>query len=108
MTEYSKMPLGTKIGSLEVVECPHCHRPGLKLGEWERVAPSVDGTRDSALPAGSQSTSKNYVLVSIYVHSEPDTVPFDKYPEPIDAVTGQFDVCPTISLRIAREDMPRE
>jgi hypothetical protein len=107
MTDYSKMALGTKIGNLEVVECPHCHRPGLKLGEWKRIAPTVDGVSDTASPV-SRPSLKDYVLVSIYVHSEPDTVSFDKYPEPLDTVTGRFDVCPTISLRTAHEGMRRE
>lgn len=110
MTDYSKMPLGTKIHSMEVVECPHCHRPGLRLDDFVRgTVPSAQRKPDTLTEPPTPNSSGipgNWVRVVVFLHSEAGSL------QPSDdsklTAIGQFDVCPIIKRRTPREENPRE
>jgi len=109
MTDYSKMPLGTKVHSMEVVECPHCHRAGLRLEDYVRgTVASVPGKLDTlAEPPtpNSPGIPGNWIKVVVFLHSEAGSLQQSKDSE---LAVGQFDACPIIKSRTAREENPRE
>lgn len=110
MTDYSKMQLGTKVHGMEIVKCPHCRRPGLRLEDYVRgTVASIPGKPDTlAEPPTPDSPGipGNWIKVVVFLHSEAGNLQ-----QSIDselAAVGQFDACPIIEKRTAREESRRE
>jgi|HubBroStandDraft_1064217.scaffolds.fasta_scaffold62961_2 hypothetical protein len=109
MTDYSKMALGTKVHGMEIVKCPHCHRPALRLDDFVRgTVASVEGKPDTlAEPPtpNSPSIPGNWVKVVVFLHSEAGSLQLSNDSE---LALGQSDACPVIRSRTSHEENPHE